>query len=94
MPPKAVKTVREIIYYQYAKIISASSGFGKENYGIIMSKWKKLCSGELNWSSSVREWLKEREQAGNASIAETKDPSPSNTFCPDAVGERISRTMW
>jgi len=61
MPPPSIKTPREIIYYQYAKIISESSGFGKTNYGMIMTKWKKLVSGEIHWSSSVREWLKEKE---------------------------------
>lgn len=61
MPPTAIKKVKEIIYYQYAKTISASSGLGKANYGMIMGKWKQLCSGEINWSSSVREWLKEKE---------------------------------
>jgi hypothetical protein len=63
MPPRAVKTVRQIIYYQYAKIISEASGFGKVNYGMIMSKWKQLNEGEIHWSSSVREWLKERENS-------------------------------
>ena len=63
MPPKAVKTVRQVIFYQYAKIISESAGFGKSNYGMVMSKWKQLCSGEINWSTSIREWVKEREQA-------------------------------
>lgn len=61
MPPKAIKSVRDIIYYQYAKIISNSSGFGKENYGVIMSNWKKLKSGEMHWSSTVREWVREHE---------------------------------
>lgn len=61
MPPKAIKSVRDIIYYQYAKIISNSSGFGKENYGVIMASWKKLKSGEMHWSSTVREWLREHE---------------------------------
>ena len=42
MPPKSIKTPREIIYYQYAKIISESSGFGKANYAMIMTKWKQL----------------------------------------------------
>lgn len=74
MPPKAVKTVREQIFYQYAKIISEASGFGKTNYGMIMNRWKSLCSGEIHWSSSVREWLKEKENP-NACIycGETKD---------------------
>src|SRR5574344_1765181 len=63
MPPKAVKTIREIIYYQYAKIITYSSGLKKTDYGMVMSKWKQLCSGEINWSSSVREWRKEKDIA-------------------------------
>jgi len=61
MPPSAVKSVRDIIFYQYAKIISNSAGFGKENFRIIMSTWKKLKSGSLHWSTSVREWLHEHE---------------------------------
>lgn len=63
MPPKAVKTVRQLIYYQYAKIISESSGFGKKNYGMIMKKWKQLNEGEIHWSGTVREWLRERENS-------------------------------
>ena len=62
MPPPAIKTIRQLIFYQYAKIVSASSGFGKKNYGMIMSTYKKLCAGDIVWSSSVREWVKEREQ--------------------------------
>ena len=61
MPPRAVKSVKEIIFYQYAKIISNSAGFGKSNYGMIMSRYKKLVNGEINWSSSVREWVLEHE---------------------------------
>lgn len=61
MPPKAVRSVRQIIYYQYAKIISEASGFGKTNYGMIMSKWKQLNEGDIHWSTSVKEWLREKE---------------------------------
>lgn len=64
MPPSAVKSVRQIIYYQYAKIIASSSGFGKAHYGMIMSKWKELCAGTIHWSSSVREWVREMEHPG------------------------------
>ena len=61
MPPPAVKTLRDLIYWQYAKIISESAGFGKRNYGFIMNRFKKLQSGEIEWSSSIREWIRERE---------------------------------
>ncbi|MDR0307394.1 MAG: HNH endonuclease [Chitinispirillales bacterium] len=61
MPPPAIKTIKQIIFYQYAKIVSSSSGFGKKNYAMIMSTYKKLCSGDLTWSSARREWQKEFE---------------------------------
>jgi len=62
MPPRNVKTIKQIIFWQYAKIISNSAGMGKENYGMIMSTYKKLCNGEIHWSTSVREWLLEQEK--------------------------------
>jgi hypothetical protein len=62
MPPGAVRTVRDVIFWQYAKIISESADFGKVNYGFIMSKFKELQSGKIKWSSTVREWVKEHEK--------------------------------
>ncbi len=61
MPPKAIKSVRDIIYWQYAKIISNASGFGKTNWGMVMYDLKRLKSGEMHWSTTVREWLLEHE---------------------------------
>jgi hypothetical protein len=46
MPPGAVKTIRDLIFWQYAKIISESSGFGKTSYPFVMSRFKKLKSDE------------------------------------------------
>jgi len=62
MPPPAIKTVRQIIFYQYAKIITEASGIFKGDksfYPMVMSRCNKLCSGELTWSSARREWQKE-----------------------------------
>jgi hypothetical protein len=61
MPPKAVKTLRDILFWQYAKLISESAGFGKTNYGFTMDRFQRLKAGDLEWSSSIREWLRERE---------------------------------
>ena len=61
MPPSAVRTLGDLIFWQYAKIISKSAGFGKRSYGFIMNRYKKLQSGEIEWSSSIREWIHERE---------------------------------
>ena len=61
MPPSAVRTLRDLVFWQYAKIISESAGFGKRSYGFVMNRFKKLQSGEIEWSSSIREWIRERE---------------------------------
>jgi len=61
MPPSAVRTIEDLIYWQYAKIISESAGFGKGNYRFIMDRFKKLQANEIEWSSSIREWVRERE---------------------------------
>ncbi|PIT84883.1 HNH endonuclease [Candidatus Micrarchaeota archaeon CG10_big_fil_rev_8_21_14_0_10_45_29] len=61
MPLSVVKTIRDLIFWQYAKMISESSGFGKNNYGFMMDRYKKLKNEEISWSSSIREYLKEKE---------------------------------
>lgn len=61
MPPSAVKTPRDLLYWQYAKIIADSAGMGKKNYGFVMNRFKKLQTGEIQWSTSIREYVKERE---------------------------------
>ena len=47
MPPKAVKSIKDLIFWQYAKIISQSAGFGKNNYRFMMSRFYKLKKGEI-----------------------------------------------
>jgi hypothetical protein len=60
MPPPAIKTIRELIFYQYAKIIASSAGFSvKQNraayYKFLIDRQKKLTSGEINMSAILRE---------------------------------------
>lgn len=51
MPPKAVKTIRELIYWIYAEqVIAPSAGFAT-NYRFIMNRYQKLKKGEIEWSS-------------------------------------------
>ncbi len=57
-----MKSIRDLIFWQYAKIIAQSAGMGKSNYGFIMSRFKKLQTGELQWSTSIREWVKEHDK--------------------------------
>jgi hypothetical protein len=51
-----------LIFWQYAKIISESAGYGKKQFGFVMDRFKKLSSGEISWSGSIREYVKEREK--------------------------------
>jgi len=60
MPPAVVKTVKELIYWQYAKIIAESAGIGKKDYGFVMNKFKQLKQGSISWNE-IREYIKERE---------------------------------
>ena len=63
MPPAAVKTIRDLIYWQYAKLIANSAGRSK-NYGFVMDRFRKLQSGAIEWSGSIREYIKEQEIVG------------------------------
>jgi hypothetical protein len=62
-PPSAVRTLRDLIYWQYAKIISVSAGIGESHYGFVMDRFKKLQSEEIFWNS-IREYVKEKEAVG------------------------------
>jgi len=64
VPPSAVKSIRDLIYWQYTKIIWEAAGTGKRNYGFVMNRFQKMVSGDISWSTSIREYVKEREQAG------------------------------
>jgi hypothetical protein len=58
MPPPAVKTIRDLIFWEYSKLISESAGFGRKEYKFVMSKFKELQKDEIKWSTILREDLK------------------------------------
>jgi len=62
MPPAFIKTIEDLINWQYAKIIAKSSGFYKgedeAQYGFVTQKFKELQSGKIKWSDILREDLK------------------------------------
>jgi ribosomal protein L37AE/L43A len=62
MPDRDVKTIRDLIYYQYAKIIARrafKAANGKEakaqSYGFIKQTFGELKSGAKSWSDITRE---------------------------------------
>ncbi len=61
MPPKYVKTIREELLYEYAKLMSRSAFNGQLQYGFVTSKFKELNSGAITISGTIREWQRENE---------------------------------
>lgn len=58
MPDREVKTIRDLIFYQYAKII-AKSAMGpdakKTAYAFIKAKFRELRDNAMKWSDILRE---------------------------------------
>jgi len=65
-PRKVVKTVEDLIFWEYACLIADAAGFC-DNYGFVMSRYKKLKSGEMSWSGTIRDFQKQLEK-GNVCI--------------------------
>lgn len=82
MPPSAVKTVKDLIFWQYAKIISESAKFGKKNYGFIMTKFKELQQDKIHWSTAIREWVKEHESPNECIYCGSKDNLTTEHILP------------
>lgn len=61
MPPTTIKTVRDLIYWQYAGIMTEAATGRRDDWGLRMSFVQKLRHGDIVWSTSVREWLLELE---------------------------------
>ena len=85
MPPAAVKTIRDLLYWQYAKLIARSAGYDK-NYGFIMERFKKLQSGKVNWSGSIREYIKERDVTGECIYCSSKTGLSVDHLIPRSRG--------
>ena len=85
MPPSAVRTLGDLLYWQYAKIISGSSGAGKRQYGFVMDRFTKLRSGEIAWDS-IREWVKEHEDSGRCIFCGRSGPLTTEHLVPRSMG--------
>lgn len=63
MPPPSIKTIEDLIFYQYSKLIATSTDVEKSDihrYKFIMSRVKMLKAGKLTMSESGREEKKQR----------------------------------
>lgn len=62
MPPPYVKTIEDVIYYYYAKLVIARSAGFEGNYKFITYTFKKLKRGEIKISDYDREIFKQMEE--------------------------------
>jgi hypothetical protein len=85
MPPPYVKSIREEILYEYAKLISRSA-YGKLEYAFISNRFKKLCSGEINISDTIREWEREQELPKECVFCGAKDNLSTDHLIPKNRG--------
>jgi len=86
MPPSAVKTIRDLLFWQYAKLISKSSGFGIDNRAFQMSTFIKLRDGKMKWSPAIREWVKEHEKPNECVYCGSKGNLTTEHIMPQSWG--------
>lgn len=61
MPPGYVKTIREEILFEYAKLISRSTYQGRLEWGFVTRRFTELRDGAMAMSGTIREWQREGE---------------------------------
>lgn len=89
MPPAVVRTIRDEIFWQYAKLISKSAGYGNTQRAFQMNRFLDLRDGKIVWSTTVREWLRELEKSneciycGSTKGLSTEHILPRNCGGPD-----------
>jgi 5-methylcytosine-specific restriction endonuclease McrA len=85
MPPAAVRTIRDQIFWQYAKLISKSAGL-KGQRAFQMSRFIQLRDGKIVWSSTIREWLREYEKPDECIYCGVKGPLTIEHILPRSCG--------
>lgn len=86
MPPSVVKTIRDEIFWQYAKLISKSAGFGVDGRAFQMSKFIELRDGKIKWSTTIREWVKEHEKTNECIYCGSKGDLTVEHVLPRCCG--------
>ena len=85
MPPSSVRTLQDLLYWQYAKIISQSAGTGKRQYAFIMDRFSKLRAGQISWNT-LREYVKEREDTSHCIFCNRTGPLTMDHLVPQFLG--------
>ena len=55
MPPKSVRSIRELIYWEYAKLVAGSAVGDRHNYRFVMYTYERFVKGTAAPSAILRE---------------------------------------
>jgi len=88
MPRGYVYTIRDEIFYEYAKLISRSVFGGKINYAFVSNRFKVLYSGKATISGTNREWKREQELPNECVFCGCKEDLQLDHLPPDPVNHR------
>jgi HNH endonuclease len=86
MPPKYVKTIREEICYEYAKLMSRSAFNGRLERGFITNRFKDLRDGKITMSGTIREWQREQELPQECVFCGSTEELETDHLIPKARG--------
>jgi hypothetical protein len=85
MPPAVVKTIRDQIFWQYAKLIAKSAGLEGQR-AFQMNRFIQLRDEKIIWSSTIREWLREYEKSDECIYCGAKGPLTVEHILPRSCG--------
>lgn len=95
MPPSAVKTVRDLIYWKYAKLIAGRAVGDKKNYAFVMYTVNNLRKGQLKPSTILRgntilvEEEKKCAHYGSTTSLQWKHIIPKSRGGPDTIDNMV-----
>ncbi len=55
MPPKNVRTIRQLIYWEYAKLVAGAAVGDRKNFRFVMYTYERFLKGEAHPSTILRE---------------------------------------
>lgn len=88
MPPRYVRTIREELFYEYAKLISRSVFDGQINYRFVADRFKALRDGSITISGTMREWQREQELPKCCVFCQSAEDLQTDHLIPRSRGGR------
>jgi len=89
--PTVLKSIREEIQYEYAKLITRSA-YGSLERAFITDRFMKLRSGEITMSDTIREWEREQSCQGHVYLRRSGESEYDHLIPVDRGGKTVRTT--